>query len=135
MDNLLKEHNIRKTKLRIAILNLLKRSDPMTAEDIHKKLAGQGAKLSSVYRNLSLLTDKHLLTRIAGLNNFFYYQLNTEQHKHHLTCSVCRKSIAIEDCPVQKIENDIEAKTGYIITNHIFEFIGLCPKCQNKTGN
>lgn len=135
MEKLLRDHDIRATKSRLDILNLLKDSDPMTADDIYEKLQDRGAKLSSVYRNLSILVDKNILTKIQGIDSFAYYQLNSHDHKHHLTCRECKKTISLENCPIHDLEDDIEKTTGFVITNHIFEFVGLCPECQKKAKN
>lgn len=132
MEEILKKHGIRATKARVDILNLLEDSDPLTADEIYEKLQKKGAKLSSVYRNLSILTDENILTKINGLDNFSYFQLNNHDHKHHLTCKLCKKTIALESCPIGHLEEEIEEKTNFIITNHIFEFVGICPECQEK---
>lgn len=132
MEEILKKHGIRATKARVDILNLLEDSDPLTADEIYEKLQKKGAKLSSVYRNLSILTDENILTKINGLDNFSYFQLNSHDHKHHLTCKLCKKTIALENCPIGHLEEEIEEKTNFIITNHIFEFVGICPECQEK---
>lgn len=132
MEKLLKVNGIRVTKSRLDILNLLQNSDPMTADDIYENLQDKGAKLSSIYRNLSILVDENILTKIVGIDNFSYFQLNSHNHKHHLTCKECKKTIPLENCPIHKLEDEIEKSSGFIITNHIFEFVGICPDCQKK---
>lgn len=132
MENLLKEHGIRSTRARLEILELLKNNDPMTAEEVYEKLQANGAKLSSVYRNLALFVDNHIVTKFQGIDNFAYYQINDHSHKHHLTCAICKKTMAIENCPIHELQHEIEKQTNYKITNHIFEFIGICPECQKK---
>lgn len=132
MEEILTKKGIRATKARIDILKLLEHSDPLTADEIFEKLQSNGAKLSSIYRNLSILTEKNILTKINGIDNFSYFQLNDHEHKHHLTCKECKKTIALDNCPIGHLESEIEEKTDFIITNHIFEFIGICPDCQKK---
>lgn len=134
MEKVLKEHGIRATKSRLDILNLLMDSDPLTAEEIYEKLQSNGAKLSSIYRNLSILTEENILTKIVGIDNFSYFQLNNHSHKHHLTCKECKKTIPLDNCPLGDLEREIEEKTNFKITSHIFEFIGICPECQKKLG-
>lgn len=132
MENILKKHNIRVTKSRLDILELLHDNDPMTADEIFEHLQSKGAKLSSIYRNLSTFVDENILTKIVGIDNFAYYQFNDDDHKHHITCSICKKTVAIENCPVHELTHEIEENTDFIITNHIFEFVGICPDCQIK---
>lgn len=132
MRELLKEHNIKVTKSRLDILELLDGNDPMTADEIYMELRDKDAKLSSIYRNLSLFVDNNILTKIVGIDNFAYYQMNTNAHKHHITCKICKKTVPLEYCPVHDITHKIEEETHFVITNHIFEFVGICPSCQKK---
>ncbi|MDO5026310.1 MAG: Fur family transcriptional regulator [Tissierellia bacterium] len=132
MEEILRKHGIRATKTRLDILNLLKDSDPLTADEIYEKLQSKGAKLSSIYRNLSILTDENILIKIVGIDSFSYFQLNTDTHKHHLICKECKKTIPLDNCPMENLEKEIEEQTNFLITNHIFEFIGICPDCQKN---
>lgn len=132
MKDILIEHNIRPTKARLDILDLLHDSDPLTAEDIADILQSKGAKLSSIYRNLAIFLENNIVTKIQGIDNFAYYQLNDHSHKHHLTCSICKETQIVDICPIHEIQDEIEQNTKYKITNHIFEFVGVCPKCQKE---
>lgn len=129
---LLKDRNLKITKSRLAILDLLKEKSPLTAEEINDLLKDERSNLSSIYRNLSVFVENHLLIKTVGHNNIAYYQLNNDHHKHQLICKNCNKSISIEFCPTHQFEEQIEKETGYEIMSHNFEFIGLCPNCKNK---
>ena len=132
INDILKEKNIKITKQRKAILEILEKEEsPISAEDIHSKLETLAEMdLSTVYRNLNLLEEKNVLLK-STVDGVSFYQLNNDDHKHFITCSNCHRRFVIENCPVHDLEHMIEAETGFIIKGHNFEFTGICPDCQN----
>lgn len=137
ISNLLKEKNLKVTKNRKIILEALqKQENPISAEELFEKLKKENEMdLSTIYRNLNILEEKSVLLKTTNLDGLNYYQINNSKHKHFITCSNCHKKFVIDDCPVHELEEQIAKETGFIINGHNFEFIGLCPDCQNKELN
>lgn len=131
IKQILKDKNIKITKQRKSILEILENIDkPLAAEEIHTRLSDDtDMDLSTVYRNLNLLEEKNVLLK-SSVNGISFYQLNNEDHKHFITCNICHKKFIIENCPVHDLEDIIEDETGFIIKGHNFEFSGICPDCQ-----
>ena len=131
IKQILKDKNIKITKQRKSILEILENIDkPLAAEEIHTRLSDDtDMDLSTVYRNLNLLEEKNVLLK-SSANGISFYQLNNEDHKHFITCNICHKKFIIENCPVHDLEDIIEDETGFIIKGHNFEFSGICPDCQ-----
>ena len=64
----LREHGLRATHGRIAIVNLLDASPvPLTLADIHEKVRGQGCDFATVFRFISILEEKELVQRVAWM--------------------------------------------------------------------
>lgn len=129
--DILKNHGLKTTKTRATILELLEKNSPLSAEQIYENLKNKKIKISSIYRNLSTFLEEGLILKSVGMDNISYYQLNSIHHKHQLICTNCKKTIIIDDCPIHKIEHDLEKNTGFKITSHSFEFSGICKDCQN----
>lgn len=91
--------------------------------------------LSTVYRALNAMADKNILSKSIHMDGKTYYHFNDHIHKHELICSVCHKSVEVEDCPFDEIAELIAEKTGYSITGHNVEFTGICPECTARTKN
>lgn len=127
---ILKQHGLKETKTRVEILELLEKESPLSAEQIFERLKNNKLKISSIYRNLSTFSEAGILIRTVGLDNISYYQLNKEQHLHQIHCENCGSIEVIDHGPLIEIEKDIERKTGYKITDHSFEFSGICKDCQ-----
>lgn len=134
INNLLREKDLKVTKNRKIILKALqKEANPISAEELFDKLKVENdMDLSTIYRNLNILEEKSVLLKTTNLDGLNYYQLNTSDHKHFITCNNCHKKFVIENCPVHDLEERIEKETGFVINGHNFEFTGLCPDCQNK---
>lgn len=134
INNLLREKDLKVTKNRKIILKALqKEANPISAEELFDKLKVENdMDLSTIYRNLNILEEKSVLLKTTNLDGLNYYQLNTSDHKHFITCNNCHKKFVIENCPVHDLEERIEKETGFVINGHNFEFTGICPDCQNN---
>lgn len=133
-EGILKTTDLKTTKKRITILNILDKSKvPMTAEEIYS-IAMQKVhmSLSTAYRTLGTLSEKGILLKNLSQDGKTYYQINNHQHKHQLVCTLCNQTVPIEDCPLSSLEENLMQKTGFTITGHSLEFLGICPKCTES---
>mgnify|MGYP000073064062 FL=1 len=133
--DVLKSVSMKATKKRIMILESVRTSpSPVTAEDIYEKLSQSlDISLSTVYRALNAMSDKGIIIKAVRQDGKTYFHFNDHQHKHELICSVCHRSVDVEDCPFDEISRKIAQKTGFVITGHNMEFTGICPNCAGKT--
>lgn len=133
--DVLKSVSMKATKKRIMILESVRTSpSPVTAEDIYEKLSQSlDISLSTVYRALNAMADKGIIIKAVRQDGKTYFHFNDHQHKHELICSVCHRSVDVEDCPFDEISRKIAQKTGFVITGHNMEFTGICPNCAGKT--
>ena len=133
--DVLKSVSMKANKKRIMILESVRTSpSPVTAEDIYEKLSQSlDISLSTVYRALNAMSDKGIIIKAVRQDGKTYFHFNDHQHKHELICSVCHRSVDVEDCPFDEISRKIAQKTGFVITGHNMEFTGICPNCAGKT--
>ena len=133
--DVLKSVSMKATKKRIMILESVRTSpSPVTAEDIYEKLSQSlDISLSTVYRALNAMSDKGIIIKAVRQDGKTYFHFNDHQHKHELICSVCHRSVDVEDCPFDEISRKIAQKTGFVVTGHNMEFTGICPNCAGKT--
>jgi len=132
----LKENNIRITKARKSILEIIFLSkEPINANLIYELLEKDDTKtdLSTVYRTLDLLENKKILNKFDLGNNMYNYTMNNNSHKHIIECDLCHKKMLI-DCPIPQIEEQIKAKTGITLTESHVLLKGICKECKNRKG-
>lgn len=133
IKNVLKMNGLKNTESRKLILEYLEQAkEPMTADAIFVHIREKHElNFSTVYRTLSILAEKNIILKNIGGDGISYYQINDDKHNHYLICSKCRKRIAIDGCPLEEMETNLEKKTGFNIKSHNLEFIGECPECSN----
>ena len=90
--------------------------------------------LATVYRNLEILSESGLISKIeiSGRQKRFDWDVN--QH-NHIYCLQCQRIDNIElERSRGRIINPENAK-GYVISGCRIEFIGYCPDCQQTKHN
>lgn len=136
MHSLLTKTGLKKTIPRLTVLKVLHLAkNPLTAEEIYLNCHKyqKSINLSTIYRILDVFLEKGLvIIPFIKDNTTACYTINHHKHKHYLICQECNKIIDIDFCPFTEIANKIENETNYIITNHKFELVGICPNCQNE---
>ncbi|WP_242961546.1 Fur family transcriptional regulator [Peptostreptococcus faecalis] len=132
--DILKSLNLKSTKKRLLLMNCFRHSDsPLSAEDVYHILNKEiDINMSTVYRILNYLTDYKFLMKQTLSDGNSVFQLNDYTHQHLLTCKICGEMSYIDSCPIDLHLDDISEKTGYEITSHNLEFIGICSKCKDK---
>lgn len=132
----LEQQGLRLTRQRRELLEVLRQSPGMlTAEELHRRVAESqpAVSLSTIYRNLDILTEAGLVCKVELGDGFARYELRrTEGHHHHLVCVRCGRSESIH-CPVSGIEETFGARR-FQVTGHRFVVYGYCPECRDPAG-
>ena len=131
------QYNIKNTKQRNIVFNILKSTDSsLTAEEIFIKTQDQeicNMNLSTVYRILNTFVSNNIVCKTTiGDNEKNVFGLNLGEHGHFLICLSCRKMIKIAHCPIEEYEQELQNKTKFKITGHRLEVYGYCPLCSSK---
>ncbi|ACR80218.1 MULTISPECIES: Fur family transcriptional regulator [Kosmotoga] len=137
----LRKRKQRMTAQRELILKAFMESgeEHMSAEEVYRKVLERRLRISkaTVYRTVELLTEVGLLRKIVFRDGVVRYELvdKGEHHHHHLVCNSCGKVIEFPEDLLDGLENLIEEKTGFKITDHQLKFYGLCSECQKSIAN
>lgn len=131
------KNGIKYTKKREWIYEtLLMCGAPISAEALYQMLLStveEEMNLSTVYRTLDVFTQKGLvLKNTLSVDDRATYEINHNEHRHHLMCVSCGAITPITGCPLASYEKELIAHTGYQILEHKLEILGVCPKCQIK---
>ena len=131
----LREHGLRATHGRIAIVRLLDASSvPLTLTDIHEKVGVKGCDFATVFRFISILEKKELVERVAWMDGTTRHEIRSRDghrhHHHYLICRTCHKVEPIEECVVERFEDQIAKQRGYAGLSHSLQLSGVCPECQ-----
>ncbi|MCL6634367.1 MAG: transcriptional repressor [Peptococcaceae bacterium] len=109
------------------------RNLPQSAEDIHRRVLERypNISLDTVYRNLNILHDLEIISRLHLRDGRSRYHLNTGSHHHHLVCLKCGSAEAIDFCPFEAgMQKRIAEEKDFDIREHSFEIFGYCNLCR-----
>ena len=130
----LREQGLKVTPQRTVLLEqLIEENDPISAEDLFKKVKGRHDSLDlvTVYRSLKKLEEVGLLARHEFGDGTNRYELTTEDghHHHHVVCKVCGKIEALPSCDLGALVKKVQTM-GYSDIGHRLEFFATCKDCQ-----
>lgn len=128
------------TSQRMLILSCLHNAEVIandrhiTAQELFEKVSevDPSVGFATVYRFLRNLAEKEFVTEVRMGGQSSRYELTTQHHHDHLTCTACGKICEFENNKIEKLQTQVAEHFGFILTSHILELYGLCPACQTK---
>jgi Fur family ferric uptake transcriptional regulator len=129
----LSQAGYRITQPRQAILQVLHEHDEgLSPEELHR--LGQRVYpplgLVTVYRTLDLLDELGLVRRVHSEERCQRYA-SAVPEQHYLVCSVCHRVLEFPCGGLDPFIKEVQARTGYRVTEHLLELRGICPACQD----
>jgi Fe2+ or Zn2+ uptake regulation protein len=133
----LKNRGYRHSVVRDFILNSLNQTNnPLSVFDLQKLIKKKKLSTSKVtlYRELNFLRTEKIITDVQLGDKKKYYELSDRKHHHHVVCVKCRKINDFNINENKKLISNVlkQANDFATITNHSFEFFGLCKSCVKK---
>jgi len=136
---ILKEHNLKVTKIRLEVLELLIKSGiAMSHSQISEKLDSETVDKVTLYRTLNTFTDVGIAHKVATEDRNWLYAIfekdaheeahHTHEHAHFI-CDECDKIYCF---PIEDYVTEIQhqQKMGFQIKTKEVRLHGLCPVCQ-----
>ncbi len=126
---------IRVTRQRLQVIEELAREpNDVTAQQLFERLRARGVTigLATVYRALSLLTERGAIDALTHHTGELCYRLCGDQHHHHLVCSECHRVIELAHCDLEQWISANAARHGFTATTHQVEIVGVCADCRSS---
>ncbi len=130
----LREAGYRLTQPRLTVIQVLQDNDAgLKPEEVleYGRMICASLSLVTVYRTLEILTQLGFVKRIHSERSCHSYA-SAGWDWHYLICQRCHRIIEFPCTGLEILLEQVEAQTGYIITQHLLELDGLCPACQGK---
>lgn len=125
----------RNTKTKTKLEEILKVTQkPLTLYELYSKVKKSLPKTaySTVFRIIQNLEKNKTVSKINWKDRGGLYEWAHRPHHHHIVCEKCDSVEDIDDKALGYNENKVVKDTGFIITNHTIEFMGICKPCQQK---
>ncbi len=118
----LQQAGYKQTKPRLAVAQwITTHKGIFSAKELIAELPG--VEQTSVYRTVQLLEELDLIHPVLTNHGEKHYEAHEEDHHHHVVCTSCEKSVAVE-CEVTR-----QAVEGFSHLHHSVVFTGLCEQC------
>ena len=128
---MLKEHHIKITPQRLAIIQLMDEYGHISVRDIFEKIKEKFPSLSlaTVYKNINAMMENRFINELKIVGQDNKYELVKERHSH----MICRNCGDIEDVFIDTkgLEKSVPAQSGFRVEETSIHFFGLCKKCQS----
>jgi len=93
---------------------------------------------SSLYRNLAVLQDAGLVTRVDVGDERAFFELSelvTKDHHHHLVCRGCNTVVDVTlpqraERVLAQALGDAAQHAGFELEDHRVDLVGVCADCQ-----
>jgi Fur family transcriptional regulator, ferric uptake regulator len=132
---LLKKTGLKRTPVRLGVLEVLAESDqPLDVADLLKKLPNFTEPVT-VYRTLNTFVEKKIIHRVRGEDRSWRYAAGSpvdhSEHQHaHFVCDSCGKVECLSEAKFPpKLMEKIQARPGYLVSYPEVLLHGTCPHC------
>ncbi|MEX0856100.1 MAG: Fur family transcriptional regulator [Gemmatimonadota bacterium] len=131
----LREQGLPVTQQREAVAEVVFTSEEhLSVEDIEARLREGGERIgkATVYRTLDLLVKSRLVAEHDFGEGFKRYEhrLSRQPEHEHLICQECGGVTEFKSAEIQRIQNSIAGRHGFLPTRHKLEIYGLCASCR-----
>ncbi|MBC8018228.1 MAG: transcriptional repressor [Verrucomicrobia bacterium] len=125
---------LRSTRQRDIILDVfLSTHQHVSVEELYLKVkaSNPGVGQATVYRTLKLFAEAGLAREMLLHDGQTRYEhVMAGEHHDHLVCTGCNAIIEFENEAIEKLQNEIAVRHGFMIRSHKLEIYGLCATCR-----
>ena len=128
------DHGLKNTpqRLRIVEVFLAAGGHPST-EELYARVKALDPSVgqATVYRTMKLLCESGLAREVQFGDGVSRYEVRLgTPHHDHLICEHCGKTIEVVDEEIERLQEALTRRHGFVPTRHHLYLYGLCPDCQ-----
>ena len=135
LRQIIRDMGLKVTDQRLLILKTLYSGRAhVTAQEVFEVVSEQDSSVgfATVYRFLRTLTDSGFVTEVRMGGTSARYEIKSDGHHDHLTCTSCGKICEFENNKIEDLQSKVASHFGFVLTGHVLELCGLCPDCQQR---
>lgn len=131
--------NLKMTSQRALILDVFWNTEKhLTPEELYGLARSRDKSIgqATVYRMLKLLVESGLAEKVDFGDNISVYEHKYgHDHHDHLFCENCKEKVEVIDKRIEKLQENLARKYGFLLTDHRMVLVGLCGKCRKKNNS
>ena len=110
----------------------------LSTEELYDKVRAVDSSVgqATVYRTLKLLCEADLAKEMHfGDGTARYEPISDDSHHDHLICSVCGKNQEFVNDDIERLQEELAATYGFVLTSHRMYLYGICGDCRKGGEN
>lgn len=135
-DRYIKQRGLRQTTQRQKVAGIfLKTERHLSTQELYDAVRKKYKNIgyATVARTLKLLAEAQLCNIVDfGDGTQRFEHRYRHEHHDHLICTKCGLFVEIFSKRLEKIQNELVKKNGFLKQSHRLDLFGICPKCQKK---
>jgi len=132
----LRKKDLKLTEQRKEILNVfLKTERHLSVEDLYNiaKRKDPNIGQATVFRTLKLLQEADIAKEVdLGDGKIRYEHKYGHEHHDHLICIRCGRFVEAVDPKIEKLQDNLCKRHGFLPQRHKMEIFGICSKCNTR---
>jgi Fur family ferric uptake transcriptional regulator len=136
LERYLKARGLKMTRARDTVLiAFLGLEAHVSADAIYEaaKLIDPGIGQATVFRTIKLLADAGLAREAFRDDGARHYEhAYNHAHHDHLTCIDCGMVVEFVDRGIERSQESVYKRHGFVSSGHRLELFGVCPECHKK---
>lgn len=128
--------SLRSSEKRLTILEAFLEADRhLTAEELYAVVRKKDPSIgiATIYRTLQLFTECGISGELSlGDTVTRYYPTGGKKHHDHLICLRCGKVVNILSSGIEKTQERLARKNGFLLESHRLDLFGVCGDCRKK---
>ncbi|MDR2489260.1 MAG: transcriptional repressor [Desulfovibrio sp.] len=90
-----------------------------------------GVGQATIYRTLRLLCEANLAREMHfGDGTARYEPIADDSHHDHLICTACGRNQEVVDVNIERLQEELATRYGFVLTSHRMYLYGLCSSCR-----
>lgn len=105
----------------------------LSTEELYDKVRAvdNGVGQATVYRTLKLLCEADLAREMHfGDGTARYEPITDDSHHDHLICTACGKNQEFVNEDIERLQEELAARYGFVLTSHRMYLYGICDACR-----
>jgi len=140
-ESFLHGKGLRLTNQRAEILRAIYRTHRhVTAEQLYEMIRDDAKtkelriSRATVYRTLGLLAEGGFVDALdLGRDQGVRYEHSLgHEHHDHMVCTDCGKIIEFNDPELERVQDEVVARHGFVATSHQLNVYGTCSSCSRR---
>lgn len=108
-------------------------SKHLSIDDLYREVRdiNPGVGYATVYRTMKLLKDCEFAEEQHFADGHTRYEnADVEEHHDHILCDDCGKIVEFADESIERLQEEIAERLGFVLSHHRMELYGVCEPCR-----